>query len=896
MSEITVTQLADEISTPIERLLEQLKNSGLQKKAQDTVSEEEKEKLLAYLNIKHGGKGIVQPKKMTLKRTKKSTLSIKGAGGVKKSVVVEVRKKRTYIKKSEVDKKAQEEINKAKEKEQALEQQKQEKILEAKKLEEKQLQAQEKKDNLKEKEQQVISNKEQTKPKSKQNSKIPSLLQVTKKTTNTTKDPKKEKEQISTPINKEKDNLLQDKLTQAEVEKTEIEAKKLAKQAQELAKESEKRWQEEQKEKAKNTGFSHLSSKFAQEAENETAKKAEGKRHNKKQLKKLNVKKATQSSPINSSLKQSFQKPVNKMQKEVSISETITIAELANRMSIKGGELIKKMMKLGEMVTINQIIDQDTAILLCEEMGIKYKLTRENEAEHQILTQAKTDGDQKTRAPVVTIMGHVDHGKTSLLDYIRKAKIADVEAGGITQHIGAYHVKTKSGNITFLDTPGHAAFTAMRSRGAKLTDIVVLVVAADDGVMPQTIEAIAHAKAAKVPLVVAVNKIDKEGADLEKIKAEVAKHDVLPDDWGGDTPFISVSAKTGSGIDDLLESILLVTELLDLKAVYEGIASGIVIESRLDKGRGVVASVLVQQGTLKKGDILLCGLEYGKVKAMKNDRGQDIKEATPSIPVEVLGLSGVPSAGHEATVVLNEKKAREVALYRQGKYKDLKIARQKKASLENMFKDKAGEELSEINIVLKADVGGSAEAIVDSLNKLSSEKVKVNVISSGVGAISESDVSLAVASSAIILGFNVRASVSAKKIVEQEKVDLRYYSVIYVLLEEVEQAMLGALKPEYKQKIIGLAEVREVFKSPKLGAIAGSMVIEGVIKRSAPIRVLRDNIVIYEGELESLRRFKDDVSEVKLGTECGIGVKNYNDIKIKDQIEVFETVEVNKKL
>ena len=595
-----------------------------------------------------------------------------------------------------------------------------------------------------------------------------------------------------------------------------------------------------------------------------------------------------------SALQQSFNKPVQAVNRDVVIGETITVAELANKMAVKGSEVIKTMMKMGAMATINQVIDQETAQLVAEEMGHKVVLRRENELEESLMSDRDTGAEKVARAPVVTIMGHVDHGKTSLLDYIRKAKVASGEAGGITQHIGAYHVKTANGEITFLDTPGHAAFTSMRARGAKATDIVVLVVAADDGVMPQTIEAIQHAKAANVPIVVAVNKIDKPEADPERVKGELAQYGVMSEDWGGDTQFVHVSAKAGTGIDQLLEAILLQAEVLELTAYETGMASGVVIESFLDKGRGSVATVLVQSGTLRKGDIVLCGFEYGRIRAMRNELGKEVTEAGPSIPVEILGLSGVPSAGDEATVVRDEKKAREVALYRQGKFRDVKLARQQKAKLENMFTNMTEGDVSELNIVLKADVQGSVEAISDSLLKLSTDEVKVKIIGSGVGGITETDASLAAASNAIILGFNVRADASARKVVETENLDLRYYSVIYDLIDEVKQAMSGMLAPEYKQEIIGLAEVRDVFKSPKFGAIAGCMVTEGVVKRHNPIRVLRDNVVIYEGELESLRRFKDDVNEVRNGMECGIGVRNYNDVRVGDAIEVFETIEIKR--
>ena len=596
-------------------------------------------------------------------------------------------------------------------------------------------------------------------------------------------------------------------------------------------------------------------------------------------------------------LQQAFTKPTQAVNRDVVIGETITVAELASKMAVKATEVIKTMMKMGAMATINQVIDQETAQLVAEEMGHKVIVRKENELEEAVMSDRDVDAELVTRAPVVTIMGHVDHGKTSLLDYIRKAKVASGEAGGITQHIGAYHVETEDGKmITFFDTPGHAAFTSMRARGAKATDIVVLVVAADDGVMPQTIEAIQHAKAAGVPIVVAVNKIDKPEANPEHVEQELLQYDVIAEKFGGDVQFVYVSAKKGTGVDELLEAILLQSEVLELTAVKNAMATGVVIESYLDKGRGPVATILVQSGTLNKGDILLCGFEYGRVRAMRDENGKEVDEAGPAIPVEVLGLSGVPAAGDEATVVRDEKKAREVALYRQGKFREVKLARQQKAKLENMFSNMEEGDVAELNVIVKADVQGSVEAIVQSLMELSTDEVKVKVVGSGVGGITETDATLAAASNAIIVGFNVRADGSARRIIETENIDLRYYSIIYELLNEIKAAMSGMLQPEFKQEIIGLAEVRDVFRHPKFGAIAGCMVTEGVVKRNNPIRVLRDNVVIFEGELESLRRFKDDVSEVRNGMECGIGVKNYNDVKVGDQIEVFEVVEIKRSI
>lgn len=597
------------------------------------------------------------------------------------------------------------------------------------------------------------------------------------------------------------------------------------------------------------------------------------------------------------SITQGFEKPTAPRVLEISVPESITVADLAQRMSVKAVEVIKIMMGMGAMVTINQMIDQETAILVVEEMGHTAKALSATAVEDDLAEVSDVSHfEPKPRPPVVTIMGHVDHGKTSLLDYIRTTKVTSSEAGGITQHIGAYHVDTDKGQITFLDTPGHEAFTAMRARGAQCTDIVILVVAADDGVMPQTVEAIQHARAADVPLIIAVNKMDKPEADPDRVKNELSQYNVIPEDWGGDVMFYHISAKTGDGVDELLDGILLQSEVLELTAIDEGPAKGVVIESKLDKGRGTVATVLVTQGQLSKGDVVLAGREYGRVRAMIADNGESTTHVGPSMPVEILGLSGTPSAGDDVLVVVDERKAREVALFRQGKYREVRLAKQQAAKLEGLFDRMGKGEQSQLNVVLKADVQGSVEAISDALNKLSNDEVKISIISSGAGGITESDVNLAIASNAVMLGFNVRADASARHLADKEEVDLRYYSVIYDLIDQVKAALTGLLKPEFAEKMVGLAEVRDVFRSSKLGAIAGCIVEEGTVKRSLPIRVLRDNVVVYEGELESLRRFKDDVEEVKSGTECGIGVKNYNDVKVGDQIEVFEVVSVKRTL
>jgi len=583
--------------------------------------------------------------------------------------------------------------------------------------------------------------------------------------------------------------------------------------------------------------------------------------------------------------------------KEIMVPETITVADLAHKMSVKAAEVIKALMKMGSMVTINQVLDQDTAMILVEELGLVTKPAPTDNPEAFLEdTNAHKAVELMPRAPVVTVMGHVDHGKTSLLDYIRRARVAAGEAGGITQHIGAYHVETPKGMITFLDTPGHEAFTAMRARGAKATDIVVLVVAADDGVMPQTREAIHHAKAGNVPVVVAVNKIDKPGASPEKIRQEVSNEGVVPEEWGGDTMFVDVSAKTGAGIDNLLDAILLQSEVLELKSPVDTYAKGVVIESRLDKGRGPVATILVQSGTLKRGDMLLAGSSFGKVRAMLDEDGKPIQDAGPSIPVEIQGLSDVPGAGEDVLVLTDERKAREIALFRQGKFRDVKLARQQAAKLENMFEQMGEGEVKQLPLIIKADVQGSFEGLTHALQKLSTSEVKVNIIHAAVGAISESDVNLAIASNAVIIGFNVRADAQSRKLAESASVDIRYYNIIYEAVDVVKAALSGLLSPEKKENVIGMAEIRQVFKITKVGTVAGCLVLDGTIKRSASVRVLRDNVVVHTGELDSLKRFKDDVKEVKGGFECGLNLKNFNDIQEGDQLECFEVVEVARTL
>lgn len=830
MADVSVTQFADVVGISVDRLLEQLKEAGVKvSKAEATITDEEKMTLLSFLKAKHESAGTTsEPKKITLNRKSVSELKVTGTHGKNKSVTVEVRKKRTYVKRSVIQEEEEERIAEEKAKRDEIEAVKQAAEDEVKRQQ----------DEEQAKRQAVVDEEERKK-------------------------------------------------TAAADEKTRLEAEETArKEAEEQAKKQADTSSSDKDKRGKGKKADKADTRYGRKELHVNAGKS-GNRRKKKPKRRGGIVAPTE--------EHGFQKPTESIVHEVAIPETITVGDLAQRMSVKSNEVIKVLMNLGSMVTINQVLDQETSALVVEEMGHTYKLINDDAIE-ETLQESVEHLNEVTRAPVVTIMGHVDHGKTSLLDYIRKAKVASGEAGGITQHIGAYHVETENGAITFLDTPGHEAFTAMRARGAGVTDIVIVVVAADDGVMPQTREAIQHAKAGDVPIIIAINKIDKEGADPDRVKNELSQEGVIAEDWGGDTIFVNVSAHTGEGIDGLLESILLTAEVLELKAVKDAPAKGAVIESRLDKGRGPIATILVEQGTLKKGDILLAGLEYGRVRTLMNEHGQELLEAGPAIPVQVLGLSGTPGAGDEATVVASERKAREVAMFRQAKSRDIKLARQQAAKLENMFNKMEEGEVSTVNVVLKTDVKGSAEAIIDSLHKLSTDEVKVTIVSSGVGGITESDANLAMASSAILIGFNVRADAVAKRLIDEESINLHYYSVIYDLIDEVKGAMSGMLAPEFKEEIVGLAEVRDVFKSPKIGAIAGCMVTEGTVKRSNPIRVLRDNVVIYEGELESLRRFKDDVQEVKSGTECGIGVKNYNDVKPGDQIEVYERVSVARTL
>jgi translation initiation factor IF-2 len=830
MAEVSVKQLADQIRTTPERLLEQLKEAGVDvSNADQGISADEKKKLLLHLRKAHGTDDTEAPAKITLKR---KTVGVVKQG--KKIVNVEFRKKRTFEKPTVAQESVEEEVSEAVVAEPEL--------LAAETVTEAVANAEAKVEEFTASDTPELIPTEERASVQAVEPEAPTAKKVA------TEAPKKK--EVAAPAKDDK---------------------------------SDKRKKGSGRKDSRNYGKKGGAG-FVDDGDNIHL------RHGKRKKRKDKLTKET-----SATLEHGFAKPTAPVIHEVFIPESITVADLAQKMTIKAAEVIKVMMKMGAMVTINQVIDQETAMLVVEEMGHTGKAVNANAIE-DVLYEADSSLVAAPRAPVVTIMGHVDHGKTSLLDYIRRTKVTSSEAGGITQHIGAYHVETTKGMITFLDTPGHEAFTAMRARGAKCTDIVILVVAADDGVMPQTIEAIQHARAAKVPVVVAINKIDKPEADLERIRTELSRHEIISEEWGGETMFQHISAKTGEGIDELLVRILLQAEILELTAVDTGPARGMVIESRLDKGRGPVASILVTAGKLCKGDMILAGREYGRVRAMIGDNGKQALDIGPSMPVEVIGLSGTPVAGDEVVVVANEKKAREIAQFRLGKYRAVRLAKQQSAKLENIFNQMHEGEQSSLNIVLKADVQGSLEAITEALTKLSTSEVKVTIVSSGVGGINESDVNLAIASSAIILGFNVRADAAARTAVDRESIDLHYYSIIYDLIDQVRAALTGMLKPEFEEKMVGLAQVRDVFRSSKLGSVAGCMVLEGTVKRHLPIRVLRDNVVVYEGELESLRRFKEDVSDVRIGTECGIGVKNYNDVQAGDQIEVYETVEVTRTL
>jgi len=842
MSEMTVKDFAAKVGRDVPRLLEQMKDAGLEHKSEgDAVSEEDKRQLLDHLTKSHGG-GPGARNRVTLTRKTKSRIKTGERG---KSIEVQVRKKRTYVKRAEEETPAPE-----------PEQDSGPRQLVGDMADSRQAEADRESRDAEEARTRVAEEAARE---------AAAKLEAEKAVT-----------QPDIPVPELDDNSPSPGEPPAPPKEGRGDVRRAAVK--------------------KATTKAGTGKKGRSDREDERGDRDERRRGGGKKVKRAERRGSRRGGGGQSGGKHGFQKPTQPIVREVSIPESISVADLADKMSIKANEVIKAMFTMGAAVTINQTIDQDTAAIVVEEMGHKPKLVKDDALETEVLEGISYEGEEITRSPVVTVMGHVDHGKTSLLDYIRKAKVATGEAGGITQHIGAYHVEDDHGGVTFLDTPGHAAFTAMRARGAKATDVVVLVVAADDGVMPQTIEAIEHSRAAEVPIVVAVNKIDKPGIDLDRIRNELSQHGVISEAWGGDTQFVHVSAHTGEGIDDLLESILLVSEVLELKAVPEAPGKGVVVESRLDKGRGPVATVLVHNGTLRRGDIVPAGLPASRCRALTNELGKQVEEVGPSMPVEIQGLGGTPDAGDDFMVLADEKKAREVANFRQGKYREVRLARQQKAKLENMFSQMGQDVAAKVNIVLKADVQGSLEAIKGALEELSTDEVQVAVVSSGVGGITGTDANLALASDAIVVGFNVRADAAAREIIEREGLDLRYYSVIYQLIDEVKQAMSGMLAPEWKEEIVGIAEVRDVFRAPKIGAIAGCMVIEGSMHRHKKIRVLREDVVIYEGELESLRRFKDDVQEVRNGMECGIGVKNYNDVQVGDKIEVFDQIKVERTL
>ncbi len=877
MGQTSVLQFASELGLPAELLLEQLKSAGVSKfSSSDQLTESDKTLLLGYLRKEHGGQA---PKnKITLTRKQNTEIKKTDSSGKARTIQVEVRKKRVLVRNEEVA--AEEEVVEVAPVIEAVAVEPEvvevAPVIEAVAVEPEVIEVAP-----------VIEPVEEAPKKSVK----PSLLsaeQIAQRAN--------EAKRHATLIEMQMDDLR--KKQELAQKRLDEEAKRVADAAAATAKLSEGTLHKPApKEGAKTEDkAAKKGNKNKEWADAENKKRGIKTRGDVSLNQGWRAQKSKSKSHKEDDGEHAFNAPTEPIIHEVLVPETITVADLAHKMAVKAGEVIKALMKMGMMVTINQVLDQETAIIIVEEMGHTAKAAAANDPETFLDDTEHAEAILEARPPVVTVMGHVDHGKTSLLDYIRRSRVASGEAGGITQHIGAYHVETDRGMVTFLDTPGHEAFTAMRARGAKATDIVILVVAADDGVMPQTIEAVHHAKAAGVPLVVAVNKIDKPEANSERVKQELVAQEVVPEDWGGDTMFVEVSAKTGKGIDELLEAVLLQAEVLELKAAKNTPAKGLVIEGRLDKGRGPVSTILVQSGTLKRGDMLLAGSSFGRVRAMLDEAGNDIKEAGPSIPVEILGLSDVPNSGEEVIVLNDERKAREIALFRQGKFRDVKLAKQQASKLENMFDQMAEGEVKTLALIIKSDVQGSYEALATSLQKLSTDEVKVNIIHTGVGAVTESDVNLSVASKAVLIGFNVRADAGARKLIESSGVDVRYYNIIYEAVDEIKAALGGMLAPEKKESAIGLVEVREVYRISKVGAVAGCYVQDGVIKRNSKIRILRDDVIIFTGELDSLKRFKDDVKEVKSNFECGLSLKNYNDIEVGDLLEVYEVVEIARTL
>jgi translation initiation factor IF-2 len=930
MASTNVAQFATELKMPAEVLLTQLRDAGVEKSsASDELSKEDKDKLLGHLRRAHGVAPEGEKRKITLTRKETTEIRQADSSGKSRTIQVEVRKKRTFVKRDE----PLAEVASAPEVEPEMVKPAAPIIDEAeraRRAEEARRQAE------------LIARQEaDLREKQERLAKLEAEKEAQAKAREQAEREEAERE-AAKPAAPAADEDGDKKRRAAEEERR----KREAEEANEKAAATERARKAVADEVAQIRAMMSTPRKVVKAPEPPAAKATEGTLHrpaekkatdkakddkkvtpDKKAIKSANVastwqddsKKRGTGMKTRGAVSQAregwragpkgrrgghheeresnFQVPTEAVVRDVAVPETITVAELAHQMAVKASEVIKQMMKLGQMVTINQVMDQETAMIVVEEMGHRAHAAKLDDPEALLTESAEhADAEQLPRAPVVTVMGHVDHGKTSLLDYIRRTKVASGEAGGITQHIGAYHVETPRGIVTFLDTPGHEAFTAMRARGAKATDIVILVVAADDGVMPQTKEAIAHAKAAGVPLVVAINKIDKQGANPDRVKQELVAEGVVPEEYGGEAPFIEVSAKTGEGIDNLLENVLLQAEVLELKAPVDAPAKGLVIEARLDKGRGPVATIMVQSGTLKRGDVVLAGAAYGRVRAMLDENAKAVNDAGPSIPVEIQGLTEVPTAGEEVVVMADERKAREIALFRQGKFRDVKLAKQQAAKLENMFEQMGEGEVKNLPLIIKADVQGSQEALVASMQKLSTDEVRVQVVHAAVGGISESDVNLAVASKAVIIGFNTRADASARKAAETNGIDIRYYNIIYDALDEIKAAMSGMLAPEKRENVIGLVEIRQVFMVSKVGAIAGCYVLEGLVRRGASVRLLRDNVVIWTGELDSLKRFKDDVKEVKAGFECGLSLKNNNDIKEGDQLEVFEVQEVARTL
>ena len=857
MAEVTVSQFAEVLKVPVDRLLVQLDQAGIKVSGPDArISDDAKLELLTHLRRSHGSEadGDGAPRRITLKRKTQSELKLASAQGRARTVNVEVRRKRTYIKRDVLEEKAraqQDEIDHRRHEAEEAARAESERA-EAERRERERLEAENRR-RVEQEEEGRRRAAEDARRAAEQRTRDDEARRTREREEHERREGDRERPQASAPP--------------PPVARERVAAVAAAAAAPAAAADD------------KQTRYGRQELHVTGDVSSRYKKKRRAK---------------ARPVPAAAEGRHGFEMPTAPVVREVGVGETVTVAELAQKMAVKATEVIKALMNMGVMATINQPIDQDTAVLVVEEMGHTPKVLKENQIEEG-LQGAQAEAEVAPRPPVVTVMGHVDHGKTSLLDYIRRTKVAAGEAGGITQHIGAYHVETPKGVITFLDTPGHAAFTAMRARGAKATDIVVLVVAADDGVMPQTIEAVQHARAASVPIVVAVNKIDKSDADPDRVRTELSKHEVISEDWGGQNMFVPVSARTGQGIDQLLDAILLQAEVLELGAPRTGLASGVVIESSVEKGRGAVATVLVKKGTLRLGDPIIAGSEYGRVRAMFDENGKAVTEAPPSMPVVVLGLSSAPNAGDDLLVVESERKAREVALYRQGKFRDVKLARQAPRG-EDAFSQIGEDKAGLVSVLIKADVQGSAEALSEALTKLSTEEVQVKIVASGLGGITVSDVQLAAASKALVIGFNVRADAGAREAVKETGVEVRYYSIIYEAIDDVKQMMTGMLRPEVKEQIVGVAQVRDVFRSSKFGVVAGCLVTEGYVRRNHPIRVLRDNVVIFEGALESLRRFKDDVNEVRAGTECGIGVKNYQDVRAGDQIECFARIEVARTL